>query len=320
MARWMNLATLTTLDSDSLGVSPEEHRKHMGRLLDMAGAEDADLVVLPECALQFGMPQEAWFEQPAELPDEHFEELAAYAARHSYYLVIPSTRRADGLPRNSAILVGRDGAIVGAYDKMFPTISEIESGIVPGRDAVVLETDIGKLGFSICFDANFIEVFQGARENGAELMVFASMYRGGRHLPAWAFEFEFPVVACCPHYSAVIDMTGRRLAETGLDLQPVNSGWVPGIAMARINMDRRLVHFDGHVTFESDDGKNVICKAKEKYGAGLSIDITAWHAAVCALGSELPDKSIDEIAREFGIEFYSDYKERARRARLNALA
>ena len=319
MARWATVAAVTTLDSDGAGATPEQHRSHIGRLLDMAGAHEADLVVLPECVLQFGLQHDTWRTDAPEIPNEAFEALAAYAAKHRFYLVIPTMRTHEGVMLNSAVLVGRDGKIIGAYDKMFPTIDEIEEGVRPGAEATVLETDFGRIGFSVCFDANFIEVFQGARENGAELMVFASVYRGGEHLPAWAFEFGFPIVACCPHYSCVVDMTGALLAETGLDLQPVKYGWVPGLALARVNLDRRLVHFDGHVSFEDVPEDNRLMRAKEKYRSGVSFDITAWRAAVCAMGSEMPDTSVDEIAREFGIEFYRDYLARARRVRQEAL-
>ena len=126
-------------------------------------------------------------------------------------------------------------------------------------------------------------------------------------------------MACCPYYSAVIDITGRVLAETGLDLQPVSWGWVPGIATARINLDRRLAHFDGHIAYDAGEGENRIPALVEKYGAGVSIDITAWHAALFALGSELEDMSVEDIAREWGIELYRDYLARARKTREDAL-
>ncbi|MFH0964206.1 MAG: carbon-nitrogen hydrolase family protein [Planctomycetota bacterium] len=319
MARWITLATVTTLDPDDRSISREKHLAHARTLLSLAGDQGADLVVLPECFLQFGDPNASWFENPPTLPTKEFETLASLAAKHRFNLVIGTLRNVEGVRRNSAILVGRDGRVIGGYDKMFPTLGEIESGICPGADATVLATDIGRIGFAICFDANFIEVFEGARENGAELLVFSSMYRGGTHLVAWAFEFEYPIVACCPYYSAVIDMTGRLLAETGLDLQPVAGGWVPGLATARINLDRRMVHFDGHVRFNDGSGDNRLWEAKKKYGGGLSIDITAWHAALCALGSELPDKSVEEIAREFRIELCRDYLARARKGRKEAI-
>lgn len=320
MARYVKVVSVTTLDPGDHSLTAADYDEHLVRMLNQAGELRADLVVLPECVLQYGVPQDQWMHPEDELPQDRFQPLAACAAKHRFNLVIGTIRRARGTVVNSAVLVGRDGRVIGAYDKMFPTIGEIEERVVPGREATVLETDFGRIGFAICFDANFFEVFEGARDNGADLVAFPSMYRGGFQLARWAFGYEFPIIASCPYYSAIVDITGRTIAETGLDLQPVGWGWVPGLAVAEINLDRRLIHFDGHVRYEDGSGDARLLAAKEKCGKDLTIDIAPWRAGVCAIGCETPDRTIEDVAREFGIEFYRDYLARARCARDNALA
>ena len=42
-------------------------------------------------------------------------------------------------------LFDRDGKVVGAYDKVFPTIGEIEDGTLPGKEAKIFQTDFGRV-------------------------------------------------------------------------------------------------------------------------------------------------------------------------------
>ena len=63
------------------------------------------------------------------------------------------------------MLLDRQGKLVGYYDKTFPTIGEIEEGILPGHGAVVFDTDFGRVGAMICFDFNFPEVCSRSTRN-----------------------------------------------------------------------------------------------------------------------------------------------------------
>jgi predicted amidohydrolase len=76
--------------------------------------------------------------------------------------------------RNTAILIDREGSVVGKYDKMFPTIGEIERGIVPGTEAPVFETEIGRIGMLICFDLNIAEVRDSLKRGHPDIVVYAT--------------------------------------------------------------------------------------------------------------------------------------------------
>jgi predicted amidohydrolase len=45
--------------------------------------------------------------------------------------------------------------VAGRYYKMFPTVGEIEKGIVPGKRVIAYETDFGRVAMIICFDLTF---------------------------------------------------------------------------------------------------------------------------------------------------------------------
>src|SRR5207248_418599 len=96
--------------------------------------------------------------------------------------------------RNSAILVDRTGEVRGRYDKMFPTVTELDKGVVPGTEAPCFETDIGRIGMLICFDLNFNEAHESLAWGKPDVVVFPSMYRGGLQAQALAFELSAFVV------------------------------------------------------------------------------------------------------------------------------
>ena len=90
--------------------------------------------------------------------------------------------------------MGRDGELIGRYDKMFPTIPELEKGVIPGTVAPAFETDVGMVGLMICFDLNFPEVRVALKQSKPDLVVFSSMYRGGLQAQALAYELHSFVV------------------------------------------------------------------------------------------------------------------------------
>ena len=57
----------------------------------------------------------------------------------------------DGSWRNSCIVLDREGKTAGIYDKNFPTIGEMESGIIAGTDIPVIQCDFGRVACVICF-------------------------------------------------------------------------------------------------------------------------------------------------------------------------
>ena len=73
---------------------------------------------------------------------------------------------------------------------MFPTVGEMEKGVVPGTDAPCFETDFGRVGMLICFDLNFREVRDALARGKPDVVVFSSMYRGGLQAQALAYQLR----------------------------------------------------------------------------------------------------------------------------------
>jgi len=289
----------------------ERTHEKMRELLEEAARAKPDLVALPEFCNVLGLSMDDSVAAAEEIPGPTSEVCSEVARKHKTYIVLPIPEILDGKLYNTAALIGRDGEIVGKYNKYQPTIGEIEGGIVPGSDAPAFDTDFGKVGCAICFDLKFMEVGQILARNGAQLVVFASMFIGGQRLEHWARDHGFYMLSCCPARSYIVDMSGRTLAETGSEINQVRSNLVPPIATAVINMDREFFHLDGN--------QNRFHEIVGKYGAGVEI-IIDYPEAHFTLASNMDDVTVQDIIAEFELETWRDYLNRARAVRAEALA
>ena len=140
------------------------------------------------------------------------------------------------------MLIDRRGEIAGVYRKNFPTHGELENGITPGVETPVFETDFGRVGLCICFDLNYWEVGSELCRNRAELVIWPSMWAGGRMLSKWAMEFGFILAAVWKEQATFVDVAGRELLSVKRDVSD-RSGRSP-VVTARLDLDRRLLHPD----------------------------------------------------------------------------
>jgi len=281
--------------------SPEK----MAELLDQAALDRPDIVLLTEGCMQ-NTPATASVEEknaqadPLPEPGPITKFLAAKARQHRMYIIASYWRKdPQGRGRyNSAVLLNREGKLVGYYDKVFPTIYEMEGGVVPGSKATVFDTDFGRIGVMICFDLNFPELAAEYKKQGVELLCFLSAFRGGKRLPALALQNQCFIASAVPAENGVIvDPLGRVLAE---------SSHYGRIIFARINLDSRIVHIDYN--------RDRVRQLKEKYGPLVHVE-TASPEAVYFLTSLHPEKSIEEMMQEFEIESYDEYLARSRNVR-----
>jgi deaminated glutathione amidase len=141
-------------------------------------ATGAELVVLPEAAstgFTPAMPPEALWDLVAELPGPLSEPLQQAAERLGVHIVLGTYRRGAerGTVYNSAAVLGPTGEVLGVYDKthVFCGEGRAEGGwVTPGERAVVVDTDLGRLGMIICFDGDYPELSRIQAVQGAEVI------------------------------------------------------------------------------------------------------------------------------------------------------
>lgn len=279
------------------------------KLIDAAALDKPDLILLTEGCMYNSPPGASRQEKDAKAdplpePGPITRFLTRKAAQYHTYIMACYWRKASKGPGrfNSAVLFDRQGKLVGYYDKTFPTIGEMEDGVLPGRGAVVFDTDFGRVGAMICFDFNFMEVLAEYKKQGAELICFLSNYRAGRLIPAAALRNQCFIASAVPgENSVIVDPLGRTLAE---------SSAYGRIIFARINLDSRVVHIDYNA--------ERVRRLKEKYGPQVKVE-TASPEAVYFLSSLHPEKSIQAMIEEFEVETLDAYLDRARSVRLQYL-
>lgn len=160
---------------------------------------DCDLIVTTEavnfCGQDRMLPGDYASYIPLFLQDELFEDLSCLARDKGAWLVagVYNRRRdADGVERcrNSALVYDRKGELAAVYDKIHLTEEESRN-LVPGTEAVTVDTDMGRMGVAVCYDMQFPDVCMECRKMGAEFMA----------VPTWGWEAGYGY---------------QRIRETGL--------------------------------------------------------------------------------------------------------
>jgi hypothetical protein len=298
--------TIATIGAKPISIDPDtEPQKvvdamiaHWKRKFEQVLPDQPDLIVVPEaCDRPSGFSQEKQLQYFAVRKD-HVQEFFARTAEENHCYIIYSARREmpDGSWRNSSVLIDRSGKIAGIYNKNHPTIGEMDSGILCGREAPVIQCDFGTVAMAICFDLNFDEIRLQYAKAQPDLILFSSMYHGGMMQEYWAYSCRshfVGAIAGSGTFSEIRDPLGRILASSTNYFD---------YAVATVNLDCRVAHLDYNW------GK--LSALKAKYGPDVEISDPGCLGAVL-ITSKHSDKSVDDMVQEFGIELLDDYFERA---------
>lgn len=154
------------------GPDVDENLATAARLVDEAASQGARLVVLPEYFPIMGRhdtDKVAVREKEGSGPIQDF--LSEAAVRHGIWLAgggIPLAAGEDvNRVRNCCVVYADDGRCVARYDKIHlfgfrrgeECYDEAKS-IVPGQLPVVVDTPVGRVGLSICYDLRFPELYR----------------------------------------------------------------------------------------------------------------------------------------------------------------
>lgn len=247
------------------GSDLESNWAEAAQRLREAAAAGAQLAVLPENFLMFDAGQ--YRQLAARLP-EMLERLALLARELDLWLVagtLPAAARPEGEPvpdgrvRTASFVIDSDGEVVARYDKMHLFDVDVADAqgsyresatFEPGSDIVCVDTPVGRLGLTVCYDLRFPELFRALADQGAELIAVPSAFTlvtGAAHwqvlLRARAIENQLYIVGAAQSgvhsptrstfgHSQIIDPWGRVLAEREAD--------GPGIITASRDADEQV--------------------------------------------------------------------------------
>lgn len=212
--------------------SPEESVASFCRVIETAGLDWPDVICLPEGITAVGNGL-SYAEVAEPVPGPTTETLGALAKRRNAYMVAGVYERVGHVVYNTAVLIGRDGAVKGAYRKTHLPREEVEAGLTPGGAYPVFETDFGRVGLMICWDVQFPEPARALALRGAEIL-FLPIW-GGSEVLARARAIEnhaFLVSSSYDMATFIVDPAGAVLAEA-TEENPV--------AVADLNLDRKIV-------------------------------------------------------------------------------
>jgi predicted amidohydrolase len=178
-----------------------------------AAENGAQLLAFPEVFLYLG-GRKGKLEVAESLEGAIVSRFREAAARHKMMLLLGSLheRIPDDPSRvyNTSLLIDADGKVLATYRKLklfdvaLPTLTIKESDSIAPGDAAppVVDTPIGKMGLTICFDLRFSDLYLDLRRRGAEIVFIPSNFTaptGAAHwevlIRARAVEGQFYVVA-----------------------------------------------------------------------------------------------------------------------------
>jgi beta-ureidopropionase len=272
------------------------------QLVDSEGAQGSDVIVLAETWRGLDTKSQETLENPL------ITAMGPLAKKHRTYIVCPIDRK-DGPHRvNSAVLLDREGRVAAVYNKVFPWLPEFNRvpPIEPGQDTVVHQADFGRLGFAICFDSMFNEVWQRLSAQGAELVVYPSDVPGGILLIAHAVNYHYYIVGSTHTPDCqVIDITGEELIyKKGDDLL---------ITRVTLDLDRGIYCTDSSASVGANGGGAVIRdKLLKEHGDDVVQDKYIERDGWFVLKAKRPGVSARELARSYGLEELRDFIEHCR--------
>lgn len=174
--RKFNVA-LIQLDTQN---NKKENLDTIGKYIDIAAEKGAKIVSLPEVMNIVG-ENISEGGNAEEIPGYSTEFLMNKAKEHDIYIhggsmaeIIPG----DEKFYNTTVMIDNKGEIIAKYSKLHTfdvtlpdgTVTAESDRIKPGSDIVNIDTEYGNLGFTICYDIRFPELFRLLSLNGAEII------------------------------------------------------------------------------------------------------------------------------------------------------
>ncbi len=124
--------------------------------------ERVDLVIWPEYSLPYFYIDK----------EEKFKELANLAKEVKSHLIVGVIDSAQVPDKfiNKALIFSPQGDLMGEYIKIH-TVQFVESLLIPGREARVFNTSLGKLGIELCYDLDYTDLTRALVKNGAGVLI-----------------------------------------------------------------------------------------------------------------------------------------------------
>lgn len=224
------------------GDDVEKNLAQAEKLIKEAAAQQAELIVLPEMFPVMGKAENDKLKAQEKLGAGLIQNfLAKQAVDHKVCIVGGTIPIATDNPHKvsaACLVYDANGKLVARYDKihLFDVLVGVQNyresaTIEAGKQAVVVDTPLGKLGLAVCYDIRFPELFQTLVTQGATIIAIPTAFTattGAAHwhilIRALAIQTQCYVIASCQEgthpngrqthgESMIIDPWGTVLAQ-----------------------------------------------------------------------------------------------------------
>ena len=241
------------------GIDPAENLANLVQMIVVAANGGAAMVFTPEMSGLLDRDRaRARANLTNEINDMVLAGLQQAAAEYGLWLSIGSLalsgERDDGRLVNRGYVIDNSGHIRARYDKLHLFDVDLPTGeswresarYAPGEGAALIQTPIGALGLSICYDLRFPALYTALSDGGAQLLTVPAAFTvptGEAHwhilLRARAIENAAYVIAAAQTgthqdgratfgHSLVVDPWGRVVLDMGAS---------PGVGFADIDLN-----------------------------------------------------------------------------------
>lgn len=215
--------------------SKQERLGHMEKLIDQVS--EAHLILLPETWAVGFRCFDRYAEESESLDGETVSMVAEKArAKNAYILAGTIIEKAGKDLYNTAVFLNPKGEVIATYRKIHLVTrkgSEEVKVLTRGKEYSTVDTEIGKIGFGICYDLRFPELYRKmAVKEGAEIFLQPAAWPLVRVenwvdlMHARANENQAYLISCnCAGtnlgvqyfgHSAIVDPHGISIASGGL--------------------------------------------------------------------------------------------------------
>jgi deaminated glutathione amidase len=232
-----------------------------GDLLAAAAEAGARLAILPENFAFIGLDDTDKLEVGEAEGSGPIQDFLQGTARRLGLWIVGGTipLKLPGEPRVAAasLLLDDAGRVVARYDKIHLFDVDIpdrresyreSATIAPGKDPIVVQTPVGKLGMAVCYDMRFPELFRRLSAAGAQVLSIPSAFTAPTGRAHWetllrARAIENLCYVAASAQSGIHDNGRETYGDTlivdywGRVLGRRPSG--PGIVVADIDLDRQ---------------------------------------------------------------------------------
>lgn len=178
----MNRFTVAVCQMDTQN-DKQENLRTAGEMIEENAAKGADIIAFPETMNFMGKGSR---HQAETVPGETTDFLCAKAKEHSVWLVSGSFTEIheSGKPGNTLVLIDPEGNIHCKYSKLHMFDVELANGNTfkeseqntAGSEIVLADTEFGRIGFAICYDLRFGEIFRLMALNGAKVVFMPASF------------------------------------------------------------------------------------------------------------------------------------------------